>query len=126
MSQEMKTRWAMASVIMVSFAALCLAGCDSSEKLNSLRLENLILTRRVAELEDQLKQAEADLSAATADAQAPVDESVYIVVEDDSLWSIAENKLGSGTRYKEILALNPHVTKDQPLAIGTELKLPSR
>ena len=109
---------------VVSVVALCAVGCDRSQKLESLQKQNQTLTQRVAELEDQLKQADAAVSTATTDAQALVGESVYIVVEGDNLWSIAKKQLGNGTRYKEILALNPHITKDKPLAIGIKLKMP--
>ena len=104
--------------------ALCAGGCDCSQKLESAQKQNQKLTRRVAELEDQLEQAKAIISIAATDAQASAGESVYIVVEGDSLWSIAKKQLGSGARHKEILALNPHVTKDKPLTIGTKLKMP--
>jgi nucleoid-associated protein YgaU len=110
---------------VVSVVALCAVGCERSQKLESLQKQNQTLTQRVAELEDQLKQqADAAVSTATTNAQALVGESVYIVVEGDNLWSIAKKQLGNGTRYKEILALNPHITKDKPLAIGIKLKMP--
>ncbi len=111
---------------VVSVVALCAVGCERSQKLESLQKQNQTLTQRVAELEDQLKQADAAVSTATTDAQALVGESVYIVVEGDNLWSIAKKQLGNGTRYKEILALNPHITKDKPLAIGIKLKMPPK
>ena len=104
---------------VVGVVALCAGGCDKSAQK-----QNQELTRRVAELEDQLEQAKAIISAAATDAQASAGESVYIVVEGDSLWSIAKKQLGSGIRHKEILALNPHITKDKPLSIGTKLKMP--
>ena len=106
---------------VVGVVAFCIGGCDKSAQK-----QNQELTRRVAELEDQLEQAQAIISAATIEAQAPVGESVYIVVEGDSLWGIAKKQLGSGTRHNEILALNPYITKDNPLAIGTKLKMPSQ
>ena len=106
---------------VVGVVALCAGGCDKSAQK-----QNQELTRRVAELEDQLEQAKAIISAAATDAQASAGESVYIVVEGDSLWSIAKKQLGSGTRHKEILALNPQIKKDEPLAIGTKLKMPTK
>jgi len=111
---------------VLGVVALCSVGCDSSKEQELLffRKQNKELTQRVAELESQLEQAEAIMSAAAANLQAHVGDSVYIVVMGDSLWGIAKKQLGSGARYKEILALNPHVTKDKPLAIGTKLKMP--
>lgn len=115
--------WQRTIVFMtaVSVAALFVAGCGRSQKLESLEYQNRILTERVAELEEQLTQADA---AAAMGEQSFAGGSVYIVVEGDNLWNIAKKKLGSGTRYKEILALNPHISKDEPLTIGTKLLLP--
>jgi hypothetical protein len=50
----------------------------------------------------------------------------YVVKEGDSLWSIATEKLGNPTRYKEISKLNADVLKnDQDLSIGMKLTLPN-
>ncbi|MHC4237600.1 MAG: LysM peptidoglycan-binding domain-containing protein [Planctomycetota bacterium] len=49
----------------------------------------------------------------------------YVVKEGDSPWVIAERELGSGIRFKEILELNG-MTEDQPLKIGTTLKIPTQ
>jgi nucleoid-associated protein YgaU len=49
----------------------------------------------------------------------------YVVKEGDSLWSIASEKLGNGSRYKEISKLNTDVLKnDHDLTIGMQLSLP--
>ena len=51
----------------------------------------------------------------------------YIVKEGDSLWSIAVEKLGDGSRYKEISNLNADVLKnDHDLTIGMQLSLPDK
>jgi nucleoid-associated protein YgaU len=51
----------------------------------------------------------------------------YIVREGDSLWSIAAEQLGNGSRYKEISKLNAKVLKDEnDLTIGMRLSLPDR
>ncbi len=51
----------------------------------------------------------------------------YIVREGDSLWSIAADQLGNGSRYKEISKLNADVLKnDNDLTIGMQLSLPDR
>ena len=105
---------------MASVAALSAGGCGCG----SVQKQNQKLTQRVAELEDQLEQADAIISAATTGAEALVGGPVYIIVEGDSLWGIAKKQFGSGTRYKEIMALNRHITKDNPLTIGTKLKMP--
>jgi nucleoid-associated protein YgaU len=87
--------------------------------------------QRVAELEDQLRQtmvqppqAAGSVPAAAAVAETGTVRSVYEVVDGDSLWKIAEEQLGNGLRYKEILALNPRITKQDTLAVGMRLNLP--
>lgn len=52
--------------------------------------------------------------------------STYIVKEDESLWEIASNKLGKGSRYKEILALNKSIKDENDIKAGTKIKLPAR
>jgi len=51
----------------------------------------------------------------------------HVVVQGDSLWSIAERHLGTGTRYPEIAALNAALLRDGPgfLQPGWVLTLPS-
>ena len=50
----------------------------------------------------------------------------YIVREGDSLWSIAGEQLGKGSRYKEISKLNADVLEDEnELTIGMRLSLPA-
>ncbi len=52
---------------------------------------------------------------------------LYIVKESDSLWQIADEHLGSGERYNEIVQLNKSILKNpEALAIGIKLKLPVR
>ena len=50
---------------------------------------------------------------------------VYVVRENDRLWNIAEAKLGSGARYKEIVKLNKMKDEDR-LLVGAKLKLPAK
>ena len=51
----------------------------------------------------------------------------YTVKRGDSLWKIAEERLGDGTRYVELVALNEAVLDGRPdfLLPGTVLKVPS-
>ena len=50
----------------------------------------------------------------------------YVVREGDSLWSIAGEQLGNGSRYKEISKLNADVLEDEnDLTLGMRLSLPT-
>ena len=52
---------------------------------------------------------------------------IYIVKESDSLWQIANEQLGAGERYNEIVQLNKSILKDpDALAVCMKLKLPVR
>ena len=102
-------------------------------QLESVQKTNQGLTQRVAELEGQLKQTEAEGQLKQTEAIVPITktdtqpstaESIYIVVEDDSLWDIAEEQFGDGNLYIEILHLNPQIEEDKPLTIGTKLIMP--
>lgn len=49
----------------------------------------------------------------------------YTVREGDSLWKIAANQLGNGTRYMEISKLNIDILDDEDdLAVGMRLRMP--
>jgi nucleoid-associated protein YgaU len=51
--------------------------------------------------------------------------SEYTVQEGDSLWSIAQQNLGDGNRYKEIARLNKNKIKSaNDVVIGTRLIIP--
>lgn len=51
--------------------------------------------------------------------------SEYVVQEKDSLWSIAQAKLGDGNRYKEIARLNKIKNVDN-VPCGVHLKIPAK
>jgi nucleoid-associated protein YgaU len=71
-------------------------------------------------------------SPQTAQASQPVQPAKeqykqYIVKESDSLWQIAQQQLGDGNRFSEIMQLNQSVLTDpEKLEIGMKLKLPAR
>jgi len=49
------------------------------------------------------------------------------VREGDSLWRIAAERLGNGSRYNEIAKLNADVLDDEDtLAVGMRLRLPGQ
>jgi LysM repeat protein len=51
----------------------------------------------------------------------------YVVREGDSLWRIAVEQLGDGTRYKEISELNADILGNEDyLAVGMSLRIPTR
>ncbi|MHC4482492.1 MAG: LysM peptidoglycan-binding domain-containing protein [Planctomycetota bacterium] len=51
----------------------------------------------------------------------------YVVQEDDNLWRIAAERLGDGSRYREIAKLNAGILADEDsLSIGMRLKIPTR
>jgi nucleoid-associated protein YgaU len=51
----------------------------------------------------------------------------YVVREGDSLWRIAAERLGDGSRYREITKLNAGILDNEDiLTIGMRLKMPAR
>jgi len=51
---------------------------------------------------------------------------VYTIQSGDSFWSIAQKQLGNGSRYAEILKLNPKLTEKSRLVVGSRLTLPAK
>jgi nucleoid-associated protein YgaU len=73
--------------------------------------------------EELLKKASAILKWADKKDTASISE--YTVREGDNLWSIAQQKLGDGNRYKEIARLNKSKIKSaNDVVIGTRLIIP--
>jgi nucleoid-associated protein YgaU len=109
-----------------------------------VRLENLhmqdgkLFVRGVAPSEDaknkvwdQIKSIDQDYSDLTAeirvDASAPETEE-YEVKAGDSLWKIAQNKLGNGNEYMQIFYANRD-KMDSPQSVihpGDKLKVPKK
>lgn len=52
-------------------------------------------------------------------------ESSYTVKKGDTLWDLADKKLGDGSRWREIAKLNG-VNDPRTLQIGVELKMPAK
>ncbi len=52
---------------------------------------------------------------------------IYIVKEGDSLWDIADEQLGNGNRFNEIIKANSDILSDEDnLQIGMRLKIPAQ
>jgi nucleoid-associated protein YgaU len=52
---------------------------------------------------------------------------LYTVREGDSLWQIADEQLGNGSRYSEIAELNADILDSEDnLSVGTRLRIPVR
>ena len=76
--------------------------------------------------EGQTKQAfeaRAGLSPAAAKRKSSSESCSHVVVAGDTLGQIASDKLGTATRWREIIATNPGL-KPTTLQIGSTLQLP--
>jgi nucleoid-associated protein YgaU len=73
---------------------------------------------------NKLKSSSSNVAASDNTAKQT---KAYVVKQGDSLWTIAKEKLGNGSRYTEILELNKDVLADESsLTVGMGLKLPER
>lgn len=74
--------------------------------------------------------ASAGAPTATAATETPAEATPvprgrhYLVQPGDELWSVAERELGSGDRWREVVALNPGLSSEAPLEQGATLLLP--
>jgi nucleoid-associated protein YgaU len=66
----------------------------------------------------------AEPAAAIAPA-APGKLNVVIVKPGDSLWKLAEENLGKGLRWRDILAVNPAIVDANRIEAGSQIFLPS-
>jgi nucleoid-associated protein YgaU len=66
----------------------------------------------------------AEPAAAIAPA-APAKLNVVVVKPGDSLWKLAEQNLGKGLRWHDILAVNPAIVDANRIEAGTQIFLPS-
>jgi len=63
----------------------------------------------------------------SADGRKAKQSGRYVVREGDSLWRIAAEQLGDGSRYGEIAELNADILEDEDsLCVGIRLKMPVR
>ena len=94
-------------------------------------LSNLKVTAQTAPNTPKVAQGfpeQPEAAPETAPASVPLPENTveYVVQEGDSLWKIAEEQLDNGTRYNEIMDLNPGVDENTVLRQGMKLKLPAQ
>jgi nucleoid-associated protein YgaU len=96
-------------------------------ELARLRTELAKAQSQIKTLTAPAEIIEPEPTAQPAAAAVPTGSTTdYVVKDGDNLWKIAEQQLGNGMRYKEILQLNPNITEKQTLAVGTKLKLPAQ
>lgn len=83
---------------------------------------------------DQVKLVDASYADLTCDlavdeslAPPPPPEKIYTVKKGDSLWKIAQDHLGNGALYPQIIAANPDRLKDEKTVIhpGDQLVIPN-
>lgn len=114
--------------IRETYAPACIVECAFVDNMNDLQIidteaeqkamgvaiaKGILKTLGIAYLAPEVRD-EATNETATA--------GTYRVKSGDSLWKIAAEQLGDGTRYKEIMALNG-LTSDV-IHVGTVLKIP--
>ena len=60
-------------------------------------------------------------------SEEPARPSVYVVKQGDCLWAIANEQLGDGSRYSEIIRLNRDIIDDEDsLEVSMRLRLPEK
>jgi nucleoid-associated protein YgaU len=124
------------------------ADTEIARNKNELRRTKSMLTQLTAQLanaKSELKTLKSQLSdtpATSPETAEPVvvittpgstDKATsttntvdYTIEDGDSFWKIAQEQLGDGNRYKEILELNPDISENQTLVIGTIIKIPTQ
>jgi nucleoid-associated protein YgaU len=120
------------------------AAAEIARKENELARMKVLLTQtttKLANISAELKEAESRgpespvtsepevviTTANDADKRpSTVPTTDYIIEDGDSFWKIAQEHLGDGNRYTEILRLNPTISEDQTLIIGTKIKIPAQ
>jgi nucleoid-associated protein YgaU len=74
---------------------------------------------------DQLSVAPSIASPSTV-AKTPSYLHTVIIQPGDSLWKLAQQNLGHGSRWQELLAANPSIVDPTRIAAGTEIVIPAK
>jgi len=74
---------------------------------------------------DQLSVAPSIASPSTV-AKTPSSLHTVIIQPGDSLWKLAQQNLGHGSRWQELLAANPSIVDPTRIAAGTEIVIPAK
>jgi len=113
------------------------AATEIVRKENELtRAKNLLIqiNAKLREMKSQIPESSATspettepvVVITTPDKTASTTPTVdYTIKEGDSFWKIAEEQLGDGLRYTEILKLNPDISENQTLTVGMKVKIPA-
>src|SRR6266849_4499550 len=63
--------------------------------------------------------------ATLATPSAPANPNVVMVKPGDSLWKLAQQNLGKGLRWRELLAVNPGIVDANRIVAGSQIYLPT-
>lgn len=131
---EAAVRWAAAICRHHGWSANSIAGhketsvegkVDPSFDMDKFRKDVAARLGAKATAAPPVKSASSSSKKPAAKAAAPSPGGTYTVRKGDSLWSIAEAKLGAGARYKEIATLNK-LADPAELKPGQKLKMPKK
>ena len=73
-----------------------------------------------------LTKIKNSLSLPTVSVTQKAEPGKYVVKNGDTLWLVAQKKLGNGNRFPEIVKLNKNISSSVGLKPGTEIELPTR
>ena len=97
----------------ITIALLLVSGCGKS---NQVKDDSMLVSTS-----DSVSAQQVTATTGYTIRAAPE----YTIRKGDTLWSIAERRLGSGRRYHEILELNPSIRDVTNIQVGTRIQLPA-